>query len=166
LAGPSRDTEPNYDAAAEACRAKGKPLAGGANACRCLSLLAGREGPAGKAKPANRTRENRPSGITTGAWVNVANGRTRNPLRNRKSGCGHSRPKGCARLSSIQTSYGSDRRKGPIDNLGWNQVSVSRESALQRFGRLFSEDGLQPIRISRERTVPLGVWFVWAMRTG
>jgi hypothetical protein len=49
-------------------------LAGGAYACRCLSLLADREGPVGKAKPANRTWEIRLYGITTGAWVNVADG--------------------------------------------------------------------------------------------
>jgi len=39
FAGPSWDTVPNKDEALETCRAWGKPLAGGAHACRCLSLL-------------------------------------------------------------------------------------------------------------------------------
>ena len=44
------------------------------------------------AKVANRTREIRPSGMITGARGNVIYGGTRNPIRNRKSGLGHSSP--------------------------------------------------------------------------
>ena len=44
------------------------------------------------AKVANRTREIRPSGMITGARGNVIHGGIRNPLRNRKSGIGHSSP--------------------------------------------------------------------------
>jgi len=49
------------------------------------------------------------------------------------------------------------------------QASISRESALQWFGELFSEDGLQPVRVSKEGELyhlGLGVWFAWATRTG
>jgi hypothetical protein len=44
------------------------------------------------AEVANRTREIRPSGMITGARGNVIYGGTRNPIRNRKSGIGHSSP--------------------------------------------------------------------------
>ena len=50
------------------------------------------------AKVANRTREIRPSGMITGAQGNVTHGGTRNPLRNRKSGTGHSSPTGARAL--------------------------------------------------------------------
>ena len=50
------------------------------------------------AKVANRTREIRPSGMITGAQGNVIYGETRNPLRNRKSGIGHSSPTGARAL--------------------------------------------------------------------
>ncbi len=52
------------------------------------------------AKVANRTREIRPSGMKTGARGNVTHGGTRNPIRNRKSGLGHSPPTG-ARASDL-----------------------------------------------------------------
>ena len=52
------------------------------------------------AKVANRTREIRPSGMKTGARGNVTHGGTRNPIRNRKSGLGHSSPTG-ARASVL-----------------------------------------------------------------
>ncbi len=52
------------------------------------------------AKVANRTREIRPSGMTTGARGNVIYGGTRNPIRNRKSEIGHSSPTG-ARASFL-----------------------------------------------------------------
>ena len=49
-------------------------------------------------KVANRTREIRPSGMITGAQGNVIHGGTRNPIRNRKSGLGHSSPTGARAL--------------------------------------------------------------------
>ncbi len=56
------------------------------------------------AKVANRTREIRPSGMKTGARGNVTHGEPRNPIRNRKSGLGHSSPTGArASVLSKQT---------------------------------------------------------------
>jgi hypothetical protein len=43
---------------------------------------------------ANRTRENRLSGMKRGAWGNVAYGGTVNPPRNRKGGAGNPPPTG------------------------------------------------------------------------
>ena len=78
-----------------------KPVVHGVYACQRLSF-----GSTGKtrsqtvAKVANRTREIRPSGMKTGAQGNVTHGGTRNPIRNRKSGLGHSSPNG-ARASVL-----------------------------------------------------------------
>ncbi len=54
--------------------------------------ITGKTRPQTVAKVANRTREIRPSGMITGARGNVIYGGTRNPIRNRKSGLGHSSP--------------------------------------------------------------------------
>ena len=75
------------------------------------------------AKVANRTREIRPSGMKTGAQGNVIHGGTRNPIRNRKSGIGHSSPTGARALFlSKQTRpvKGEPARTGsePGDGLG------------------------------------------------
>ncbi len=77
--------------------------------------LTGKTRPQTVAKVANRTREIRPSGMITGARGNVIHGGTRNPIRNRKSGLGHSSPTRCARLGSIQTISLSGSGEGP----GW-----------------------------------------------
>ncbi len=75
------------------------------------------------AKVANRTREIRPSGMKTGARGNVTHGETRNPIRNRKSGLGHSSPNGArASVLSKQTrpARGEPARAGsePGEGLG------------------------------------------------
>jgi hypothetical protein len=75
------------------------------------------------AKVANRTREIRPSGMKTGARGNVAHGGTRNPIRDRKSGTGHSPPTGeRASVLSRQArpARGEPARVGsePCDGLG------------------------------------------------
>ena len=78
------------------------------------------------AKVANRTREIRPSGMKTGARGNVTHGEIRNPIRNRKSGLGHSSPTG-ARASVLskqsRPARGEPARVGsaPCDGLG-NEV--------------------------------------------
>ena len=85
---------------------------GGVNLWRkgCIAGQRLSSGAAGKArsqtvaKVANRTREIRPSGMKTGARGNVTHGGTRNPIRNRKSGLGHSSPTGArASVLSKQT---------------------------------------------------------------
>jgi hypothetical protein len=78
------------------------------------------------AKVANRTREIRPSGMKTGAQGNVTHGETRNPLRNRKSGIGHSSPTGVRALflsKQARPARGEPARVGsePCDGLG-NEV--------------------------------------------
>ncbi len=75
------------------------------------------------AKVANRTREIRPSGMKTGARGNVTHGGTKNPIRNRKSGLGHSSPTGArASVLSKQTrpARGEPARAGSesCDGLG------------------------------------------------
>ena len=75
------------------------------------------------AKVANRTREIRPSGMITGAQGNVIYGETRNPLRNRKSGTGHSSPTGARALflsKQTRPARGEPARAGsePGDGLG------------------------------------------------
>ncbi len=75
------------------------------------------------AKVANRTREIRPSGMKTGARGNVTHGETRIPIRDRKSGLGHSSPTGVrASVLSKQTcpAKGEPARAGsePGDGLG------------------------------------------------
>ncbi len=75
------------------------------------------------AKVANRTREIRPSGMKTGARGNVTHGGPRNPIRNRKSGIGHSSPTGArALILSKQTrpARGEPAQAGsePCDGLG------------------------------------------------
>ncbi len=78
-----------------------KPVAQGVNVGQRLSFgTAGKARSQTVAKVANRTREIRPSGMTTGARGNVIYGGTRNPIRNRKSGIGHSSPTG-ARASFL-----------------------------------------------------------------
>ena len=74
-------------------------------------------------KIANRTREIRPSGMKTGARGNVTHGEIRNPIRNRKSGLGHSSPTGArASVLSKQTrpARGEPARAGsePCDGRG------------------------------------------------
>ncbi len=75
------------------------------------------------AKVANRTREIRPSGMKTGAQGNVTHGGTRNPIRNRKSGIGHSSPNSARALFLSKQSCparGKPARAGsePGDGLG------------------------------------------------
>jgi hypothetical protein len=75
------------------------------------------------AKVANRTREIRPSGMKTGAQGNVTHGGTRNPIRNRKSGIGHSLPTGARALflsKQTRPAKGEPARAGsePGDGLG------------------------------------------------
>ncbi len=75
------------------------------------------------AKVANRTREIRPSGMKTGAQGNVIHGGTRNPIRNRKSGIGHSSPTGARALflsKQARPARGEPARAGsePCDGLG------------------------------------------------
>ena len=57
----------------------GKPWLQGVNVSQHLSFGSDREGPLGKVKVANRTREIRPSGMKRGAYGNVGYGGTRNP---------------------------------------------------------------------------------------
>ena len=78
------------------------------------------------AKVANRTREIRPSGMKTGARGNVTHGEIRIPIRNRKSGLGHSSPTGARALflsKQTRPARGEPARAGsePGDGLG-NEV--------------------------------------------
>ena len=77
-----------------------EPDGQGAYVSQRLSLSTSGKAPRGKARVANRTREIRPSGMKTGARGNVTHGEIRNPIRNRKSGLGHSLPTG-ARASVL-----------------------------------------------------------------
>ena len=106
-----------------------KPVAQGVYVGQRLSF-----GDAGKArlqtvaKVANRTREIRPSGMKTGARGNVTHGGTRNPIRNRKSGLGHSPPTG-ARASVLS-------KQSPCPDL-----ERARGGRLPRATRHFLGDG-------------------------
>ncbi len=56
--------------------------------------------------------EIRPSGMKTGARGNVTHGGTRNPIRNRKSGIGHSSPTGARALFLSKQSPCPDPARG------------------------------------------------------
>ena len=73
---------------------RSKPGERGVYVCQRLSLSPPGKASQRDARVANRTREIRPSGMKTGARGNVTHGETRNPIRNRKSGLGHSSPTG------------------------------------------------------------------------
>ncbi len=99
----------------------------------CVSALKLR--PAGKArsqtvaKVANRTREIRPSGMKTGAQGNVTHGGTRNPIRNRKSGLGHSPPTGARALFLSKRSF---PLLEPSRSFGEPVTRLRRAACLQR----------------------------------
>ncbi len=89
--------------------------------------LAGKAQSRTVAKVANRTREIRPSGMKTGAQGNVTHGETRIPIRNRKSGLGHSSPTGARALflskrtrpaRSEPARAGSEPGDGPGNEIG------------------------------------------------
>jgi len=101
-----------------------KPVALGVYVGQRLSFgAAGKARSRAVAKVANRTREIRPSGMKTGARGNATHGGTRNPIRNRKSGLGHSSPTG-ARASVLskqaRPARGEPARAGsdPCDGAG------------------------------------------------
>jgi len=71
-----------------------------------------------KAKPPNRTREIRPSGMTTGAVGNISHGGIVKPPRNRKSGDLDTLHLKLVRQRSTQT-----HRRGPI-GLGRRRISA------------------------------------------
>ncbi len=85
------------------------------------------------AKVANRTREIRPSGMTTGARGNVIYGGTRNPIRNRKSEIGHSSPTG-ARASFLS-------KQSPCPDLARASAGKPAGATLQQGFRVTSQVG-------------------------
>ena len=85
------------------------------------------------AKVANRTREIRPSGMTTGARGNVIYGGTRNPIRNRKSEIGHSSPTG-ARASFLS-------KQSPCPDLARASAGKPAGATLQLGSGVTSEYG-------------------------
>jgi len=104
-AGSDEVAERSYDSEQSGYRLvvvelRSRPGERGVYVSQRLSFSTSGKAPRGKARVANRTREIRPSGMKKGARGNVTHGEIRNPIRNRKSGLGHSSPTG-ARASVL-----------------------------------------------------------------